>query len=238
MAETFDWIFFDCFNTLIDDFDEAGEEHGLCSLPAFAVDHGLFATREEFVAAYQGCRGEAYAQGREMVLTERLQRTIAVSPKVSPDAAEQARLVTAMTRIWAEEYDRLLRPTPDVAAMLAHWSARKPIGVVSNFFLPDAPERFLARFGLREHFRFVVDSARFGFRKPHTAIFDEALQQAGLTRSDAGRVLFIGDRIDLDVETPRALGMQVIHFHRGKTRLRVAPTPAGVRAIGSWAEFR
>ena len=125
MAETFDWIFFDCFNTLIDDFDEAGEEHGLCSLPAFAVDHGLFATREEFVAAYQGCRGEAYAQGREMVLTERLQRTFAVSTKVSPDAAEQARLVTAMTRIWAEEYDRLLRPTPDVAAMLAHWSARK-----------------------------------------------------------------------------------------------------------------
>ncbi len=237
MSDDFDWIFFDCFNTLIDDFDDAGEEHGLCSLPDFAVEQNLFATRGEFIAAYRSCRGEAWATEREMALPERLHRTLAASP-LRPDAARVAAGVRALGARWEIEYARLLRPTPEVAAMLAHWSPRIPAGVVSNFFLPDEPARYLERFGLRHHFRFVVDSARFGFRKPHPAIFDEALARAGLTRSDAHRVLFIGDRIDLDVETPRALGMQVIHFHRGKTRPSVAPTPAGVRAISSWAEFR
>jgi hypothetical protein len=37
MRDDFDWIFFDCFNTLIDDFDESGDESGLGSLPRLAV---------------------------------------------------------------------------------------------------------------------------------------------------------------------------------------------------------
>lgn len=237
MSESFDWIFFDCFNTLIDDFDDAGEEHGLCSLPEFAVSERLFATRQEFVNAYLERRGEAYAQGREMGLVERLRRTVAAGRrKFEPD--ELSAFVALLVTRWETDYARLIRPTPEVAEMLAHWSPRKPAGVVSNFFLPDEPARFLERFGLRQHFRFVVDSARFGFRKPHPAIFDEALSRAGLTRAQASRVLYIGDRVDLDVETPRALGMQVIHFHRGKTRPKVTPTPPGVRSISSWAEFR
>lgn len=48
----FDWIFFDCFNTLIDDFDESGDESGLGSLPVLAVQHGFFAAPADFVSAY------------------------------------------------------------------------------------------------------------------------------------------------------------------------------------------
>ena len=237
MSESFDWIFFDCFNTLIDDFDEAGEEHGLCSLPDFAVTQGIFPTTQAFVDAYLERRNEAYTQGREMGLIERLRATVSSGLRRFEDEQLSA-LVLAMVARWETDYARLLRPTPEVAEMLAHWSPRKPAGVVSNFFLADEPARFLERFGLRHHFRFVVDSAGFGFRKPHPAIFDAALSRAGLTRADAPRVLYIGDRVDLDVETPRALGMQVIHFHRGKTRPRVTPTPPGVRSISSWSEFR
>lgn len=42
MSHDFDWIFFDCFNTLIDDFDPGGDESGLCSLPELAVTQGYF----------------------------------------------------------------------------------------------------------------------------------------------------------------------------------------------------
>lgn len=237
MADDFDWIFFDCFNTLVDDFDEAGEEHGLCSLPDFAVEQKLFPHRTDFVAAYLSSRTDPCGEGREMVFSERLHRTVASSP-LRPAGEHVAASVSAMIARWESEYARLLRPTPEVAEMLAHWSPRKPAGVVSNFFLAGEPARYLERFGLRQHFRFVVDSAGFGFRKPHHAIFDEALKRAGLTRDQANRVLYIGDRVDLDVETPRALGMQVIHFHRGKTRANVVSTPPGVRSISSWAEFR
>lgn len=236
-ASGYDWIFFDCFNTLIDDFDDAGEEHGLCSLPAFAVAEGLFCTREEFVTTYLAYRRPSDPEGSEVAFPERLHRTLAVGARPL-DAAQREALVAAMLDRWQADYARLLRPTPGVEAMLAHWSTRKPIGVISNFFLPDEPARYLAHFGLAGHLRFVIDSARFGRKKPHPSIFHEALARAGLSPAQAGRVLYIGDRTDLDVETPRALGMQVIHFHRGKSRPSVAPTPEGVRAISDWAEFR
>ncbi len=40
----FDWIVFDCFNTLIDDFDQAGDESGLGPMehyPNFPLYHRL-----------------------------------------------------------------------------------------------------------------------------------------------------------------------------------------------------
>jgi len=237
LAEGCDWIFFDCFNTLIDDFDLAGEEHGLCSLPDFVVAAGLFPTPAAFVAVYLAYRRPTDPPGGEIALPERLHRTLMAAP-VRPDERQRHALVTRMLELWREEYHALLRPTPGVGPMLAHWTRLKPAGVISNFFLPDEPGRYLARFGFDHHFRFVVDSARFGFKKPHPSIFDAALTLAGLGRADTHRVLYIGDRVDLDVETPLALGFRVIHFHRGRSRASAAPTPPGVASINDWDEFR
>jgi FMN phosphatase YigB (HAD superfamily) len=143
-----------------------------------------------------------------------------------------------MREVWEQEYARLIRPTPGAAAMLAYWGQRKKIGVVSNFFLPNRPADYLRSFGLDADLAFVLDSAAFGWRKPHAAIFHEALRLAGLDASGAGRVLFAGDRPDLDILPARALGFQTLHFHRGKTRPVVEPTPTGIRAIYDWDEFR
>ena len=38
------WIFFDCFNTLLDDFDETGDESGLSPIVHLPVRDGYFAT--------------------------------------------------------------------------------------------------------------------------------------------------------------------------------------------------
>ena len=122
--------------------------------------------------------------------------------------------------------------------MLAHWRPRTRIGVVSNFFLPHRPAAFLKRFELDAGLAFVLDSAAFGWRKPAPAIFMEALRLAGLRPDQAGRVLFVGDRLDLDILPARELGFQPVHFNRSKTRPRVDPTPPGVRAIHDWDEFR
>ena len=237
MSADFDWIFFDCFNTLIDDFDDSGDESGLGSIPELAAAHGFHASRAEFVADYRRQRGAAAAHGREMPLGERLRRTLAAHPTAAP-AERIAATTGAMLEVWEKEYSRLLRPTPGVAAMLAHWGPRQPIGVVSNFFLPDRPAGYLRRFGLDANLAFVLDSAAFGWRKPNPAIFHEALRLAGLGGGDAGRVLFVGDRPDLDILPARALGFQLLHFNRRNTRPDVEPTPAGVPAIHDWAEFR
>ncbi len=233
--DDFDWIFFDCFNTLIDDFDEGGDETGLGSLPALAVELGLFDRPGDFVAAYRLARAHS-GDGREIHLAERLERVLAAAA-APPDAAGRARVLAALLARWEEDYLRLIRPTPGVREMLAHWSPLKPAAVVSNFFLPSHPEQYLRRFGLESHFRFVVDSAQFGYRKPSPRIFLHAIERAGLTPADAPRILFVGDRNDLDIEPARQLGMQVLHFNRSRSR-RVEPVAADVPAVHDWADFR
>jgi HAD superfamily hydrolase (TIGR01549 family) len=232
----FDWIFFDCFNTLIDDFDAEGDETGLGSLPELAVKLGFFAAPAEFMAAYLVARAHR-PDGREIHLWERLEATLAAAPG-EPRPGQTAAALARLLARWEEEYQRLIRPTPGVREMLAHWSPRKPAAVVSNFFLPRHPEQYLERFGLRAHFRFVVDSAEFGYRKPDPRIFLHALERAGLSAADAPRVLFVGDRNDLDIVPARELGMQVLHFNRSRSRRRVEPADSDVPAIHDWADFR
>ena len=121
--------------------------------------------------------------------------------------------------------------------MLTRWRHRRRLGVVSNFHVPGLPAQFLESFGLREHFDFVLDSAAFGFKKPEPRIFERALSLAGLNPKDAARVLFIGDRLELDVYPAQALGMQALHFNRSRSRPAVAPSPAEVGVIYDWNDF-
>ncbi len=235
----FDWIFFDCFNTLIDDFDPTGDESGLGSLPDIAVTHGLFPERAAFLTCYFEQRAilNRQSQGHETLLLNRLKHTLQQSP-VAPNAAKLSAVTSEMLRVWDHEYRPNLRLTPGVEAMLSHWSSRRKLGVISNFFLPDLPADYLREFGLAHHFDFVLDSAAFGFKKPHHAIYYEALRLAGISPDQATRVLMIGDRLELDILTPQKLGFQVLHFNRRQTRPDIEPTPASIPHIHNWAEFR
>lgn len=232
----FDWVFFDCFNTLIDDFDEAGDELGLGTLPELAVRQGFFATQEEFVARYRDQRSAVASPDQEVLFDERLRRTLAVSRRRN-SPKRIAATVAAWLRHWDEEYLRLLRPTPGAAAALAHWTRHKKLGVISNFFLPHYPARYFRHFRLDHHFQFILDSAACGFKKPHPAIFQQAMRLAGLEARDAHRVLLIGDRLDLDILPARDFGMRVLHFNRSKSRPKVAPSPPGIPVIYDWSEF-
>ena len=237
MHDDFDWIFFDCFNTLIDDFDPAGDEFGLVSLPALAVAGGFFARQEDFVACYRRHRSHLTDPHREVPFDERLRRTLAASPR-APSPALIATQIAQMLARWEDEYLAFIRPTPGVMETIVHWAARKRLGVVSNFFLPDYPARYPRNFGLGHHFQFVLDSASFGSKKPGPAIFARALHLASLTPAQAQRVLFIGDRLELDVLPARAIGMQVIHFNRMRTRSGIAASPADIPCIYDLADLR
>lgn len=237
MSGSVDWVFFDCFNTLIDDFDDSGDESGLGTLPDLAVADGYFPTREAFITAYRAQRSPHTEPGRETLFDDRLRRTLAAGRRAASLREIDASLATLLAH-WEHEYRRSLRLAPGAAAMLEHWAPRAKLGVISNFFLPHYPLRYLEEFGLAHHFQFVVDSAAFGFKKPHRALFAEALRLAGLGFADAPRVLFIGDRLDLDVLPALEFGFQAVHFNRTRTRPSVAPTPPGIRHVFDLAEFR
>jgi putative hydrolase of the HAD superfamily len=228
-----DWIFFDCFNTLIDDFDATGDDSGLGSLPVLAVELGAVGRRDEFLAAYRQVRPSNAPPHLETDLETRLRSVVTQGARLGPDAA--ARVVRHLLERWHEEYEPALRLTPGVPEMLAHWSGKKRLGVISNFYMAGYPQRYIERFGIAPYFEFVIDSAAFGERKPGPRIFEEALRRAGCSPA---QVTFIGDRLDLDIEPSHALGMRPIHLNRSADRPHEPATPAGFSSISHWREFR
>jgi len=230
LGDGFDSIFFDCFNTLIDEI----EERGLCCIPRMSIEFGFFNHKSEFYDHYiPTCRRP---DGRETHLQERLRLCLgksAMRPNVSTD-----QVIPLMLEAWLSEYPPTVRPAPGAKEMLSHWHGRKRLGVVSNFFLPDWPRRFLQSHGLDHYFDFIINSAEFGYRKPHHEIYLHAISCVGKIASQADSILFIGDRVDLDIEPPRALGMQVLHYKNPPSGTRPHPTPAGVQSITHWDQFR
>ena len=149
-----------------------------------------------------------------------------------------ARVVGKMMAAFGPGYRSLLRPTPGVEAMLQRWQGAVEMGVVSNFYLPGWPAAVLADFGLIGYFRFVLDSTAFGWKKPGTAIYLRALHLAGLSRAQAGEVLFVGDNPAHDVQAPLGMGMQAHYLDRSADRPSSAPAPQGVVSLTHWDQFR
>ena len=231
------WIFFDCFNTLLDDFDETGDESGLSSIVDLPVREGYFATPRDFVNAYSRWRRHRLSgnDSREVLLPDRLMEVLMASGKTDRKPAH--RLVQEMVEEFERSYPKQVRPTPGVEAMLASWRGSVRMGVVSNFYLSGWPEQLLADYGLLENFEFVVDSARLGFRKPGPEIYRESLSRAGLSAERAGDVLFIGDNLQNDVLAPRSLGIAAVYFDRSRDR-PTTDRQTWTDSITHWGEFR
>jgi HAD superfamily hydrolase (TIGR01509 family) len=98
------------------------------------------------------------------------------------------------------------------------------LACVSNAFMgAGVLDRILEERGLRPHCLFTVSSCEVGYRKPHPAIYEAALDRLGIAGSEA---VFVGDRLDADVEGPAALGMRTVLTHQYRQE---DPTAAKVR---------
>ena len=75
--------------------------------------------------------------------------------------------------------------------------------------------------GLLRHFEVVISSDQTGWRKPHRAIFEHALDAMGVTAAESA---LVGDRPDADVRGARAMGMTAIWIRKVTSPDR---TPAG-----------
>ena len=120
-----------------------------------------------------------------------------------------------------EEIERLrrafARPLPAVFSLAEgavdalRWckERRLAIVVVTNTISRGDEEarQDFERLGVSELIDHVVSSYSTGWEKPHRAIFERALRYAGVAATEACNV---GDRIDLDVAGPQALGMRAV----------------------------
>jgi putative hydrolase of the HAD superfamily len=79
------------------------------------------------------------------------------------------------------------------------------LGLVSNAFDPPALlHRDLERLGIAERIDVAVFSSEVGWRKPHPAAFERALDALGVSPE---RTLFVGDSLAADIGGAAALGM-------------------------------
>ena len=99
---------------------------------------------------------------------------------------------------------------PHAKPLLKRLSKRYKLAVIANQSL-GAEER-LERYGIRQFFEFVVNSAVVGLHKPDPRIFLLALEKAGCEPFEA---VMIGDRPDNDIYPAKQLGMRTVRVRQG-----------------------
>ena len=236
MHERLDWIFFDCFDTLLVE-PRSGERFPYLTPSAdLPVRSGLYASRSDFLDDYARWYASRWpgihaapASGHdwaEVPLATRLMelfqdRRERMAARSNRSATMQDpdldAIVSQMVSRFGDHYLRTLTPTDgvqDMLYMLSGLHERVKMAVVSNFYIAGWPGFVLDRFGLGRHFEFVLDSAAFGVKKPGPAIYEEALRRAD---ASPGRVLFVGDSLANDVLAPRRMGMRALHYRPATT---------------------
>jgi HAD superfamily hydrolase (TIGR01509 family) len=108
---------------------------------------------------------------------------------------------------------KTLEPEEGMAEALA---ALRDLGIrvacVSNAFMGAAVlNRILDERGLGVYNELTISSCELGYRKPHPRIYEAALAAAGVRGAEA---IFVGDRLDADVEGPARLGMRTVLTHQ------------------------
>jgi len=102
------------------------------------------------------------------------------------------------------------------------------VACVSNAFMgAGVLNRILDARGLGAHNELTISSCELGYRKPHPRIYEAALEALGLPAVEG---VFVGDRLDADVEGPAALGMRTVltHQYRQEDPLRAKIRPDAV----------
>jgi putative hydrolase of the HAD superfamily len=104
---------------------------------------------------------------------------------------------------------------------------------VSNTFVNrESLERHLSQRGILEFFSVRLYSYEFAFRKPDLEIFRTAAQRIGEALEN---IVFVGDRIDKDIEPALQSGMKAV-LKEAYTNVR-KPTPAGAWRIRDLSEL-
>lgn len=102
------------------------------------------------------------------------------------------------------------------------------LAAVSNAFMgAETLGRIMEHRGLSPHLEFIISSCEVGIRKPHPEIYRAAAVRMQLPPQE---IVYVGDRIDADVEGPSAIGMHGVltHQYRQEDPDKGKVTPAAV----------
>ena len=114
--------------------------------------------------------------------------------------------------IYLEAYETSWRLFPDAAVALDQLAGHR-IGIITNGQV-EQQRRKLERTGLLSRCEWIVISEEFGAAKPDPTIFRHACTRSG---DIPARVVYVGDRYDVDAQAARRAGLQGVWLDRHRT---------------------
>ena len=230
-------ITFDFGNTLVP--FPAGPMHEVLVDTARAAAELTGCSVEDFVRIWNEERLRQFAEdvpeGREADMDRRVVRVLArldgvdvpvhgsrwndaeIARRVRPDR------VGAIVDAYAEIFARLTPIPAEIGPMLARLASHYRLGLISNWPLSLAVERYLQIAGWAPFFRAVVISQTIGSIKPHPQIFRVAAEQLGIPSGPS--ILHVGDDVGADVAGAMSLGWRTawVRVKPEDSTLPVAP---------------
>ncbi|MBC9796532.1 YjjG family noncanonical pyrimidine nucleotidase [Sinomicrobium weinanense] len=198
-------VFFDLDHTLWD-----FEKNSALAFSRILEEHSMGITLEDFLKVYVPVNHRCWKEYREGKINQhelrhrRLQSTFSVLEYPVED-----RFLDKLSEDYIHylpENNHLLANAKDI---LSYLESGYRLHIITNGF-EEVQDKKLANAGIGSYFVHVVNSEMAGVKKPHPAIFEYALQKAGI---QAGNAVMIGDDLEADVLGAINAGMHAIHYN-------------------------
>jgi HAD superfamily hydrolase (TIGR01549 family) len=136
--------------------------------------------------------------------------------------------------LWYEPLSKLARVERDINNTLGCLEKMGiKLGILSNTFVSAGSlDRHLNQLGILDFFPYRLYSYQYEFRKPDRRIFETARDKID---EPAENILFVGDRLDIDIWPALNAGMQAV-LKTAYTNIGKQP-PKGVRRINKISEL-
>ncbi len=198
-------VLFDFFGTLVDYSSALDGASAAGDCAALIRSYGGGIDERGFIAgwdaAYRVFESRASSDHREFSMDQLSRSYLSDVLDRDPTPGEARTLATTYTRQWNDG----VRYRPDTPAILGELAGHFRLAVVSNTHEAELVPAHIASMDVGGYFDAVLTSVEFGWRKPHPAIYTEALGRLGI---DAARAVFVGDTYDADFAGPEAAGIR------------------------------
>lgn len=206
------FLLFDCMETIVDMKQlPTRQDYALWAYEGSGYEF-LWDGFGEFLQLYEEVTeelGRLRPELGEFTLQERFALILDRTCSVAGDGGEKKQAGSGLMHSYWRRYSSECYISGENREALRELAARYPMGIVSNFKVAGGVEELIERLGLGEHFQFIVNSASFGWRKPHPSIYRHALDLAGVRGNQA---VFIGDDVEGDCCGPQQAGMRTVLY--------------------------
>lgn len=232
MTRAYRVVLFDLFGTVVHFVPppgpaRTGYEWLRAPLAAARPGLGFDTFRRALLEVSTAIAAERDAEYREVPSRERFRRSLACAGAGGDDGAAETLSLAHMAHLAAQTE----MPAAH-ADLLRDLGGRYRLGLVSNFDHAPTAQAILARHGVYPCFEVTLISDDFGLRKPHPAIFREALRRLDAAPEEA---LYVGDTPADDIVGARAAGLDVAWVNR---RGDEPPDPAPTYSLRELTQLR